>query len=130
MKREYLTTEQFEQKIRNEFDNISDTDFKSLIHLSLSLSVDTNEFIYSIAQTCIKTNNLSFKQYKALSAFVNTEKKKLSTWRSSPCSAPSTPTSCIRRTCSRCCSRSVSWGRRTGKRSLTSGRTRAWLTAS
>jgi hypothetical protein len=77
--KQYLTPEEFEEKVKNDFDNLSDTEFKSLIHLSLSLSADTNEFIHSIAQTCNKTNNLSFKQYKALSAFVNTENKKLNT---------------------------------------------------
>tara|TARA_R110000868_G_C10841149_1_gene760074 strand:+ start:947 stop:1315 length:369 start_codon:yes stop_codon:yes gene_type:complete len=79
MKREYLTTEQFEQKIRNEFDNLSDNDFKRLIQIALPMAAGDNDFIYAIAQTCSKTNNLTFRQYKALSAFVNTEKKKLNT---------------------------------------------------
>ena len=77
--KQYLTAEQFEEKIKNDFDNLTDEKFEIIIRLSLLFSKDTNDFIYGIAETCSKTNNLTFKQYKALSAFLSKVKKENNT---------------------------------------------------
>jgi hypothetical protein len=76
-----LTLEQFEQNLFNEFNNLTEDEFYFLIasvtYVLDKTSAEGNkiEFIKSIKNTCEQSKNISFKQWKALKAFISEYKK-------------------------------------------------------
>lgn len=78
--KQYLTAEEFEQKLKNDFDNLTDEQFNKLILLAGTWSgLNENKFISDIAKYCKQNNTISFKQYKALSSFLKSVKKEYNT---------------------------------------------------
>ena len=78
--KQYLTAEQFEEKIKNEFNNLTEEKFNRLILFSATIAdMNQNEFILGIAKSCKQSKTITLKQYKALSAFLTTQKKKENT---------------------------------------------------
>lgn len=78
--KKYLTSEEFEEKLKIDYDNLTDEQFNRLVLLSGSWAgLNENTFISDIAKYCKQNQTITFKQYKALSAYLSKVKKENNT---------------------------------------------------
>jgi hypothetical protein len=73
------TQESFEEVLQQAYDELEPEDIKSLLLEAKNYytKLDTgNQFIAGICNNVVKQRSISFKQWKAISAYVNTIKKK------------------------------------------------------
>jgi hypothetical protein len=71
------TQQSFEEVIQQAYDALEADDIKNLLfEVHDTLKKDENDFIRSVFNVVYKSKNISFRQWKALSAYVATYKKK------------------------------------------------------
>jgi len=66
--------ESFEEVLQQAYDNLEPQDIKDLLNEAARLykiPENKNDFIYNIANSVVKKRNISFKQWKAISAYVS-----------------------------------------------------------
>lgn len=71
------TQESFEEVLQQAYDSLEPEDIKALLVEVYDIQkVDDNQFIHSVWSVVYKSKSISFKQWKALSAYVATYKRK------------------------------------------------------
>lgn len=71
------TQESFEEVLQQSYDALQPEDIKNLLVEVYDIQKeDDNEFIHSVWRMVYNRKNISFRQWKALSAYVATYKKK------------------------------------------------------
>lgn len=72
--------ESFEEVLQQAYDNLEPQDIIDLLNKVSNFVVQPefeNDFIFSVGKSVTKNRNISFKQWKALSAYVDVCKKKI-----------------------------------------------------
>jgi hypothetical protein len=72
------TKESFEEVLQQAYDMLEPEDIKELLMLvdaNLCIEGYQNEFIHSVFNNVLKFRNISFKQWKALSAYVDEKRR-------------------------------------------------------